>query len=72
MILGQAAGVAAKIAIERRQAVQDVDTNALAAKLRSQRAVLHQPAQGHVGAYNADLIGIADAGLNTPLLTQYR
>ena len=41
MILGQAAGVAAKMAIEGKQAVQDVDTRALSAKLLSQRAVLH-------------------------------
>jgi len=43
MILGHAAGVAAKMAIEGRQAVQDVDTKALAAKLASQHAVLHMP-----------------------------
>jgi len=41
MILGQAAGVAAKLAIDAKQAVQDVDTRALSAKLLSQRAVLH-------------------------------
>jgi hypothetical protein len=43
MILGQAAGVAAKMAIDGKQAVQDVDTKALSAKLVSQRAVLHLP-----------------------------
>ena len=43
MILGQAAGVAAKMAIEGKQAVQDVDTKALSARLLSQRAVLHKP-----------------------------
>ncbi|MBW8713058.1 MAG: FAD-dependent oxidoreductase, partial [Acidobacteria bacterium] len=42
MILGQAAGVAAKLAIDGKQAVQDVDTRALSAKLLSQRAVLHR------------------------------
>jgi len=41
MILGQAAGVAAKMAIQGRPAVQDVDTKALSARLLSQRAVLH-------------------------------
>ena len=41
MIFGQAAGVAAKMAIDRQQAVQDVDTRALSTKLLSQRAVLH-------------------------------
>ncbi len=39
MILGHAAGVAAKMALERQQAVQDVDTRALAERLKSQRAV---------------------------------
>jgi hypothetical protein len=40
MIMGQAAGVAAKMAIDKKTAVQDVDTKALIAKLRAQRAVL--------------------------------
>ena len=40
MILGQAAGVAAKLAIEGGKAVQDIDTAALAAKLRSRGAIL--------------------------------
>jgi hypothetical protein len=39
MIIGQAAGVAAKLAIDARAAVQDVDTAALRSKLASQRAV---------------------------------
>jgi hypothetical protein len=39
MIVGHAAGVAAKMAIDRKQPVQDVDTAALSAKLKSQRAV---------------------------------
>ncbi len=39
MIVGHAAGVAAKMAIDRGLAVQDVDTAALGAKLKSQRAV---------------------------------
>jgi hypothetical protein len=39
MIIGHAAGVAAKMAIEGNLAVQDVDASALAAKLKSQRAV---------------------------------
>src|SRR5262245_50187114 len=43
MILGQAAGVAAKMAINGKQAVQDVDTKALSAKLLTERAVLHLP-----------------------------
>jgi hypothetical protein len=41
MIFGQAAGVAAKMAIDHQQPVQDVDTMALSTKLLSQRAVLH-------------------------------
>jgi hypothetical protein len=40
MIIGHAAGVAAKMAIDRRVAVHDVDTRALAATLKSQRAIL--------------------------------
>jgi len=40
MIIGQAAGVAAKLAIDQRVAVQDIDTAALTAKLRGQRAVM--------------------------------
>jgi len=38
MIIGQAAGVAAKMAIEGRKAVQDIDTAALTAHLRRQAA----------------------------------
>ncbi|MGH9937756.1 MAG: FAD-dependent oxidoreductase, partial [Blastocatellia bacterium] len=40
MMIGQAAGVAAKMAIEKKIAAQEVDTAALTAKLRSQRAVM--------------------------------
>ncbi len=40
MIIGQAAGVAAAMAVDRGVAVQDVDTRALTARLRSQRAVM--------------------------------
>ena len=40
MIIGQAAGVAAKMAIDKKIAVQDVDTRSLTAKLRTQHAVL--------------------------------
>ena len=40
MIIGQAAGVAAKMAIDAGVAVQDVDATRLTARLRSQRAVL--------------------------------
>jgi hypothetical protein len=40
MIIGHAAGVAAKMAIDRNVSVQDVDTSALTAKLKSQRAVV--------------------------------
>ena len=39
MILGHAAGVAARIALRAGIAVQDVDTRALGARLREQRAV---------------------------------
>jgi hypothetical protein len=40
MIIGQAAGVAASLAIDRKLAVQDVDARLLSARLRRQRAVL--------------------------------
>jgi hypothetical protein len=40
MMIGQAAGVAAKMAIEKKVALQDVDGAALTAKLRSLRAVM--------------------------------
>ena len=43
MIVGQAAGVAAKMAVDGKLAVQDVDVAALRAKLRSQRAVFELP-----------------------------
>jgi hypothetical protein len=39
MIIGQAAGVAAKMAIENGKAVQDIDAAALSARLRGQGAV---------------------------------
>ena len=44
MIIGQAAGVAAAMAVRNRVAVQDVDTAALTARLRSQRAVVEYAA----------------------------
>jgi hypothetical protein len=47
MIIGQAAGVAAKMSIEGNVSLQDVDTQALTSRLRAQRAVLewrHQEA----------------------------
>ncbi|HJR81686.1 MAG TPA: FAD-dependent oxidoreductase [Anaerolineales bacterium] len=40
MIIGQAAGLAAKMAIEEKAAVQDIDPSALTAKLRDQGAVM--------------------------------
>jgi hypothetical protein len=40
MIIGQAAGVAAKMAIDRKAAVQDIDRAALTNTLRQQRAVM--------------------------------
>ncbi len=43
MIIGHAAGVAAKIAIDGRVAVQDVDVSKLREKLRAQRAVFETP-----------------------------
>ena len=42
MIIGQAAGVAAKMAIDKNTDVQDVDIPTLQTKLRSTQAVLQQ------------------------------
>jgi len=42
MIIGQAAGVAAKMAIDSGKPVQDIDTRALTAKLRAQGAVMER------------------------------
>jgi hypothetical protein len=39
MIIGQAAGVAAKLAIESGRAVQDVDVSALRSRLHAQHVV---------------------------------
>lgn len=39
MMIGQAAGVASKMALEKKMAVQDIDTKTLSAKLREQGAV---------------------------------
>jgi hypothetical protein len=43
MIIGHAAGLAAKMAIEKSLAVQEIDTGVLRAALKSQRAVLEMP-----------------------------
>jgi hypothetical protein len=43
MILGQAAGVAAHMAIAAKRPAQDIDTSALTAKLRSQGAIMQDP-----------------------------
>jgi hypothetical protein len=40
MIIGQAAGAAAKLAIEENAHLQDIDTSALTAKLRDQGAIM--------------------------------
>jgi hypothetical protein len=45
MIIGQAAGVAAKMAIEKKVALHDIDTIALTTKLRNQRAVIESKRQ---------------------------
>jgi hypothetical protein len=47
MILGHAAGVAARMAIERGVAVQDVDNAALTARLKSQGAVFESLITNH-------------------------
>jgi hypothetical protein len=41
MIIGQAAGVAAKLAIDNHQPVQEIDTAALTVRLAKQKAILH-------------------------------
>jgi hypothetical protein len=52
MILGQAAGVAARMAIEEKKTVQDVDSAALTAKLRTQGVVLEYVPSPQTGALN--------------------
>jgi hypothetical protein len=47
MIIGQAAGVAAKMAIEENVPPQDIDTSALTARLRAQGAVMEWKRQEH-------------------------
>lgn len=48
MIIGQAAGAAAKMAISEKAPVQDIDTGALTAKLRDQGAVMEwKPQKAH-------------------------
>ncbi|MES1257670.1 MAG: FAD-dependent oxidoreductase, partial [Acidobacteriota bacterium] len=54
MILGQAAGVAAKLAIDSRTQVQQIDTAALTARLRSQGAVME-----YVPSPQATAMGLA-------------
>jgi hypothetical protein len=41
MMLGQAAGVSAALAIRGKKAVQDIDVTALQTKLHGQKAILH-------------------------------
>ena len=45
MIIGQAAGVAARMAIDKKAAVHDIDTTALTTKLRNQQAVMEWKSQ---------------------------
>ncbi len=40
MMLGQAAGIAAKMAVDKKQAIQDIDVSALKARLLNQGAVM--------------------------------
>jgi len=50
MIIGQAAGVAATLAIREKKAVQDISIEALQAKLKSNRAILHLSEEFHLSA----------------------
>jgi hypothetical protein len=53
MIIGQAAGVAAAMALHENKPVQDVDTHQLTERLRSQGAVLEDhPAATSPGFYH--------------------
>ena len=54
MIMGQAAGVAAKLSIDTRRPVQEIDTAALIAKLRKQGVVLeYVPSPQNAAIQNA-------------------
>jgi hypothetical protein len=53
MILGQAAGVAAKMAIDTKKALQDIDSTALTAKLRARGAVMEYEPSAQAAALAA-------------------
>jgi hypothetical protein len=67
MIIGQAAGVAASLALKSGQPVQDVDTAALSAKLKSQGAVFEWVAPPAGPAFFQNLFRLfgQDAGLRS-------
>jgi hypothetical protein len=50
MIIGQAAGVAASLAIQGHTSIQDIPISALQKKLREARAVLHMNEEFHPAA----------------------
>jgi hypothetical protein len=50
MIIGQAAGVAASLAIQGRTSLQDISIPNLQKKLREERAVLHMSEEFHPAA----------------------
>jgi len=58
MILGQASGVAAALAVDERKAVQDVPIDKLQAKLKAQKAVLSPDEIGTKGLNPAKMAGI--------------
>jgi hypothetical protein len=47
MIIGQAAGVAASLAIQGHTSIQEISISALQKKLREERAVLHMNEEFH-------------------------
>jgi hypothetical protein len=54
MIVGQAAGVSASLAVRKHTSIQDVSVAALQQKLRAQGAILHLDEEFHASSQPAE------------------